>query len=173
MNNKIDLYRADFGGSIFELIHKKWMLITAGTEDNCNTMTASWGGLGVLWNRNVSTIYVRPERYTYEFIEREGYYTVSFFGDEYRDVLTKCGTVSGREVDKISECGLTVKKSETGGIYFDQAELVLVCRKLYHQDLDLSGMTAIDPDNYYGEHGGVHRMYIGEIVETLGSADTK
>lgn len=165
--HKIDLYEADFGRSIFEKIDKKWMLVTAGTEEKCNTMTASWGGFGVLWARNMATIYVRPERYTYEFIEREDYFTLSFLGDEYRNVLAKCGSVSGRDTDKIKDCALTVKKSELGGIYFDQAELVLVCRKNYSQDLDISRMTGLDSNDYYGAHGGVHRMYIGEIVETL------
>lgn len=167
MMRKIDLYEADFGKSVFERIDKGWMLITAGTEEKCNTMTASWGGLGVLWSRNVATIYVRPERYTYEFVEREDFFTLSFLGDEYRDVLAKCGSVSGRDINKIEECSLTVKKSEAGGIYFDQAELVLVCKKNYYQDLDLSHVMGLDPGNYYGARGGVHRMYIGEIVETL------
>lgn len=163
----IDLYEADFGRSIFEKIDKKWMLVTAGTEAKCNTMTASWGGFGVLWSKNMATIYIRPERYTYQFVEQEDYFTLSFLSDEYRNVLAKCGSVSGRDVDKIKDCSLTVKKSDTGGIYFDQAELVLVCKKNYSQDLDISRIIGLDPDDYYGSHGGVHRMYIGEIVETL------
>lgn len=165
---KIELNNVDFGNSIFEKLDKQWMLITAGTEKKCNTMTASWGGFGVIWARNVSTIYVRPERYTYEFVEREDFYTISFLGDEYRKVLTTCGTVSGRDIDKVKECGLTAEKSESGGIYFTEAELVLVCRKLYSQDLDLSRITGFNPTDHYSEtRGGVHRMYIGEIVEVL------
>lgn len=144
------------------------MLVTAGTEDKCNTMTASWGGLGVIWHKNVATIYIRPERYTYELIEKEEYFTLSFFGDEYKSVLAKCGSTSGRDMDKIKENGLTVKASDKGGVYFAQAELVLVCRKRYAQDLDTSLMLGLDPSDYYGaDHGGVHRMYIGEIVQAL------
>jgi len=165
---EIALCDVDFGGSIFETIAKKWMLVTAGTEDKCNTMTASWGGLGVIWHKNVATIYIRPERYTYEFIEKEDYFTISFFGDEFKSILAKCGGVSGRNVDKINEFGLTVEASDKGGVYFTEANLVLVCRKRYAQDMDTSLMLGLDPSDYYGEnHGGVHRMYIGEIVQAL------
>lgn len=128
---EIALYDVDFGGSIFEKISKKWLLVTAGTEDKCNTMTASWGGLGVIWHKDVATIYIRPERYTYEFIEKEDYFTLSFFGDDFKSVLAKCGSTSGRDVDKVKEHGLTVKASDKGGVYFDGADLVLVCRKRY------------------------------------------
>lgn len=164
---EINLSDVTIDGSLFERLSKKWMLVTAGTIEKCNTMTASWGGVGVLWHKSVVTIYVRPERYTYEFIEKEDYFTVSFFDDEYRDALKKCGTTSGRDVDKVRECGFTMQTAETGGVYFEQAKLVLVCRKRYAQDMDPSLLIGLNPSDYYGSHGNAHRMYIGEIVQVL------
>ena len=97
---------SELNKNAFKLIGKDWMLITSGTEEKLNTMTASWGGLGVIWNTNVSFIFVRPQRYTFEFLEENDYYTLSFFGDEYKKVLSYCGKNSGRNVDKISATGL-------------------------------------------------------------------
>ena len=94
--------------NVFTLIGEQWMLITAGTPEHCNTMTASWGGLGVLWGADVATCYIRPQRYTYEFIEKSDYFTLSFLGEAYRKQLALCGAKSGREVDKVKECGFTV-----------------------------------------------------------------
>lgn len=91
----------------FTLINKDWMLITAGDAEKHNTMTASWGGVGELWGKYVSTIYIRPQRYTLEFVEREEYYSLCFFGPEYRQALSLCGSKSGRDVDKDAATGLT------------------------------------------------------------------
>ena len=100
--------------NVFSLIGQDWTLITAGTAERCNTMTASWGGLGVIWGAPAATIYVRPQRYTKEFLDREEYFTLAFFGEEYRQALTLCGSRSGREVDKVKECGFTVKAARCG-----------------------------------------------------------
>ena len=100
--------------NVFSLIGDKWMLITAGTKENCNTMTASWGGLGVFWGAPTATCYIRPQRYTKEFVDREEYFTLAFFGEEYRKALALCGAKSGREVDKVKECGFTVEASPEG-----------------------------------------------------------
>lgn len=100
--------------NVFSLIGDRWMLITAGTAERCNTMTASWGGLGVLWGAPAATIYLRPQRYTKEFVDREEYFTLAFFGEEQRKALTLCGSKSGREVDKVKECGFTVAQAECG-----------------------------------------------------------
>ena len=86
------------GGNVFSQIGDDWMLITAGKEGAFNTMTASWGAFGVLWNRPVTFVFIRPSRYTYEFVEREAYYSLSFFGEEFRPALQLCGTRSGREM---------------------------------------------------------------------------
>ena len=151
--------------NVFSLIGDKWMLITAGSRERCNTMTASWGGLGVIWGAPAATCYIRPQRYTKEFVDREEYFTLCFFGEEYRKALSLCGSKSGREVDKVKECGFTVQAAECGAPYFDQAELVLVCRKLYVQDLDLGGMAEKVQTFYGPAQGGIHRAYTGEILE--------
>ena len=106
--------------NVFSLIGDRWMLITAGTAERCNTMTASWGGLGVLWGAPAATIYLRPQRYTKEFVDREEYFTLAFFGEEQRKALTLCGSKSGREVDKVKECGFTVAQAECGAPYFER-----------------------------------------------------
>ncbi len=146
-----------------KLIGKDWMLVTAGNPESCNTMTASWGGMGELWNRPVVMIFVRPTRYTYEFVEREDFFTVSFFEEKHRKALHLCGSVSGRKVDKISASGLTPVLSEHGSTYFSEAKLVCECRKIYFAD--------IDPKNFLDEkivkhypHNDFHRMFVGEIV---------
>src|SRR6056297_354780 len=87
----------------FQLIGQQWMLVTAGTLKHWNTLTASWGGMGVLWNRNVCFAFIRPSRYTYEFIEEHEDFTLSFFAEKYREALRYCGSHSGREVDKAAQ----------------------------------------------------------------------
>lgn len=153
--------------NVFSAIGKQWMLVTAGTAERCNTMTASWGGLGVLWGKDVATVYIRPQRYTFAFMERQEYFTLAFFGEEFRQALQLCGSKSGREVDKIAACGFTVKEGAGGAPYFEQAQTVLVCRKLYWQDLDPAHFldSGIDRAHYPGKD--YHRMYIGEIAEVL------
>ena len=102
----------DLSENFFEVIGKEWMLVTAGNKDHFNTMTASWGGIGFLWNKPVVYIFIRPERYTFEFIEKSEYFTLSFLGEENRAIHKICGSKSGREVDKVKETGnrLLLKK---------------------------------------------------------------
>lgn len=153
--------------NVFSMIGDHWMLITAGTKDSLNTMTASWGGLGVIWNKNVATCYIRPQRYTREFVDREDTFTLAFFREEYRKALSLCGARSGRDMDKVKECGFTVETAESGAPYFGDAELVLVCKKLYVGDIDPAGFmdAALCEKNYPNKD--YHKMYIGEIVEVL------
>ena len=150
--------------NVFSLIGDQWMLITAGTAEQCNTMTAAWGGLGVLWGAPTATCYIRPQRYTREFVNREEYFTLAFFGEEYRQALALCGDKSGREVDKIKECGFTVKTAECGAPYFEQAELVMVCRKQYIHPMDPDRMPEDVKEKWYPGQD-YHIMYLGEIVE--------
>jgi flavin reductase (DIM6/NTAB) family NADH-FMN oxidoreductase RutF len=149
----------------FKLIGADWMLITAGSPDSYNTMTASWGGLGVLWERKVCYIFIRPTRHTYAFIERSQDFTISFFEEKYRSALQFCGSHSGRDTDKIKGAGLTPVK-EGGVVYFEEARLVLECRKLYFQDI--SPECFLDPkiDGMYPMKD-YHRMYVGEIRKCL------
>lgn len=155
----------DIGQNVFSAIGAQWMLLTAGDKSACNTMTASWGGMGVLWGKNVVTVYVRPQRYTYEFMEKGDYFTVAFFGEEHREALKLCGSKSGRDVDKVRECGFTVAYGPGDAPYFQEAELVMVCKKLYFDDIEPGHFLDgdIDGKNYAAKD--YHRMYIGEILE--------
>ena len=152
--------------NVFSMIGDQWMLVTAGTAEQCNTMTASWGGLGVLWNKPVATAYIRPQRYTKQFMDKNEYFTLSFFGEEYRPQLALCGRTSGREVDKVKECGFTVMTGEGGAPYFDQAQLVLVCRKGFVQQMDPNNIPNDIKETVYPTQD-YHYIYIGEIVEAL------
>ena len=150
----------------FTKIAEEWMLITAGDKEKCNTMTASWGGLGVLWNKNVSFIFLRPQRYTLEFLEKEEYYSLCFFDENQREILNYCGSHSGRDVDKIKEAGLTtVYDGEVP--YFEEARCVIICRKLYGQKMELSCFTdpSVEQKNYPNKD--YHKMFVGEIVKVL------
>ena len=149
----------------FTLINKDWMLITAGNQDKHNTMTASWGGVGELWGKYVSTIYIRPQRYTLEFVEREDFYSLCFFGPEYRQALSLCGSKSGRDVDKDAATGLTPRFDQAAP-YYEQARLVFICRKLYKQDMtEEAFLDKSLLDKWYDND--LHRMFIGEIVKVL------
>lgn len=142
-------------------------LLTAGDRRTCNTMTIGWCQAGRLWGLPVCTVYVRPERYTHQFMEERDYFTVSVLPECEKKAMALCGSKSGRDVDKIKECGLTLCYGAGDAPYFAEAEAVLVCRKLYVQDMELAcvvaGQEKILP--YYGEKGGWHRIYTGEIVE--------
>ena len=105
----------------FKLIGKDWALVTSGTKDSFNTMTVSWGGVGVMWGKPVAFTFIRPQRHTFGFIENNNYFTMSFFDEEYRDALNFCGTKSGRDDDKPKETGLTPAFTEDGIPYFEQA----------------------------------------------------
>lgn len=131
-----------------------------------NGMTASWGGLGVLFHKNVATIYIRPQRYTFELIETHPEFTLSFFSKQYRPALKLYGSKSGRDVNKIQESGLTSAMDGDTAPYFEEAELVLICRKLYYQDLEPSGFIDVSLQDFY-EKKDYHRMYIGEIRKVL------
>ena len=147
-----------------ELIGDQWMLVTAGKLEKFNTMTASWGAMGELWNKPVAFVFVRPQRYTYEFTEREDMMTLSFFEPSYRPVLTLCGNTSGRDTDKVARTGLTPYETEKGGIAFSEAKLVMECRKLYSDMLNKENFTddKIPAKLYPGDD--FHKMYVVEIV---------
>jgi flavin reductase (DIM6/NTAB) family NADH-FMN oxidoreductase RutF len=153
-------------GNPIRIIGQEWMLITAGTPAHFNTMTASWGGIGELWFKPVCFCFVRPQRYTYEFMEKSAVFTLSFFDEEFKSKLNFCGSRSGRETDKVKECGFLLREGENGSVFFDEARLVLECRKLYCQDLDPAGFLDGSIMKNYPE-GDFHRMYIGEITRVL------
>lgn len=151
----------------FQAIGNQWMLITAGTQEHCNTMTASWGGVGIMWGKTVATAYIRPQRYTKQFVDEQEYFTLSFLPEEYRKALIYCGTVSGRDEDKITGSGLTVEASACGAPYFAEAELVLVCRKLYRQTMKPECFLDVSQDSQWYPEKDYHDMYIAEITQVL------
>ena len=152
-----------FTTEIFGQFGTTWALLTAGTEERFNPMTISWGGLGTLWGRDVATVYVRPSRYTHEFLDANEYFTISFFPEKYRQVLAELGSRSGRDMDKMKASGLTPKKvGET--MTFEEADVTFVCRKIYKQGMVTANMPADVARQIY-ETEPPHDIYIGEVVE--------
>ncbi|MDR0917414.1 MAG: flavin reductase [Oscillospiraceae bacterium] len=154
-------------GNVFDMVGREWMLITAGTPDSFNTMTASWGALGVLWGRNTAMCFVRPQRYTHEFMEQNEYYTLSFYAEEYRPQLVVCGGTSGRDVDKVELTNFKAQPTPEGAVYFREAKLVIVCRKLYDEPFKPENFRVPDIDGAIYPTHDYHRMYVGEIVRVL------
>lgn len=150
--------------NFFKALDDDWMLITAGNEESFNMMTASWGAMGILWNKPVAVCFIRPHRYTFGFAESSGYYTLSFFNRSHRKILNICGTKSGRDIDKIRETGLVPLITEFGNIGYEQAELMMECKKLYADYLEEQHfiIPEVARKNYPAKD--YHRFYIGEIV---------
>lgn len=157
----------ELNDNVFDTIGREWMLITAGSPDKYNTMTASWGCLGWLWNKPVAVAFVRPERYTHDFVENNDYVTLSFLGqsDEARHTYNFCGAKSGRDYDKAKETGLVAMPTELGNVAFAQSRLTLECRKLYKDTIDPEKFVSPDIAQWYGgARGGYHDVYVMEIV---------
>ena len=150
-------------------LDKNYALLTAGVKGDFNTMTISWGGFGTLWNKPVVTVYVKPIRYTYKFMENNDYFTVSFYDDKYKKDLITLGTKSGRDSDKISLTSLNPLYLDNS-VSFEEANVTLVCKKIYYQDLNLElikeNLSNDIYNRFYGEDP-VHRMYIGEVVDII------
>ena len=152
--------------NVFELIGTDWMLVTAGDEDKLNTMTASWGALGVMWGKPAATIYLRPQRYTKEFVDAHSHFTLCFFDGQWRSQLGYLGKVSGRDEDKVAHAGLTPTFGEAAP-YFQEASLVLVCRKAYAQELEEGCFVDRSQlDTWYPERD-LHTLYIGIVEKVL------
>lgn len=161
-----EIKHEDFQENAFEMIGKDWLLITAEKDGKVNTMTASWGGVGVLWNKKVAYIFIRPQRYTKEFVDFSDILSVCVLPNSYRKELAYLGNVSGKDEDKISNANLKVQKYENVP-YFDEARLTLLCRKLYAQDLKEECFIEKDIiDKWYPEKD-YHTMYVVEIEKIL------
>ena len=151
----------------FKLIGSDWGLVTAGDSDALNTMTISWGGVGIMWNKPVAFTFIRPQRYTYEFLERGDCFSISFFDETWRKALSFCGSKSGRDYDKPKETGLTPAFTEDGVPYFEQARLVLVCKKLYGQFLNEESVIDAAATQTFYNGDDYHKMYVSEIIAVL------
>ena len=161
-----EIATSELKDNVFEAIGKEWMLVTAGKPEKFNMMTASWGGIGVLWGKPVAFVFIRPERYTFQFVEQGDMLTLSFLGEEHKDVHKVCGSKSGRDTDKVASAGLKPVFTPHGNVAYEQARLTLECRKLYadmirpEQFVDRQALA-----RWYGEsHGGYHKMYVVEIM---------
>ena len=153
--------------NVFSLIGDRWMLVAATDKNGkTNAMTASWGGMGVLWGKKVAFVFIRPQRYTKRFVDESDNFTLSFFNDSYKKMLGYMGKVSGRDEDKIAKSGLTLTV-ENGAPVFKEAAMTLVCRKMYRQTLkeenfiDKSNIRKWYPEKDY------HDVYVAEIVKEL------
>lgn len=146
-------------------IGKGALLSVVRADGAVNTMTVSWGQSGVLWNRDICTVYVRPQRYTYGFCEEAEIFTLSFLSDEKRDALSFCGTKSGRDVDKFKECGLKYE-IKNGACVLSDAKVTLVLKKLYAQNMECDCFLEKSPLSNY-KSDDFHRIYTCEIIDVL------
>lgn len=166
MSNFKEIKPEELNKSAFQLIGGDWMLITAEKGDKTNTMTASWGGLGVMWNKNVAYMVLRPQRYTKEFVDNSDTYSLCFFDDIYKKQLAYLGSVSGRDEDKISKTGLTVVHCD-GTPYFEEARIVIICKKLFAQELTPESFIEKNLIEKNYPNKDFHTLYISEIEKIL------
>lgn len=155
----------EFSGNFVKMISEDWALLTSGNKEAFNTMTVSWGGVGELWGKDVAFVFVRPQRYTYQFMERNSHFSLAFFGREYKKELGICGSKSGKDIDKIEQTGFTPVYTDNT-VTFKEAKVTVIMKKLAYQDISPSGF--IDEsiiDNY--KAGDFHRVYIGEIEKII------
>lgn len=159
----------------FELFEKRWGLVTAGTPEDYNSCTVSWGSLGTLWGRPSVTAYVHPARHTCRFLEKSDFFTVSFYDEAYRSALAYMGAHSGRDGDKAAAAGLT-PIAFGQSVTYEQAELTFLCRKLYMRQFDkgalapeIQAMYAAAPNIYPDFQGGwqPHIVFVGEVIDAL------
>lgn len=167
-NDYVRIAPTDLTDNMIEVIGQQWMLVTAGNERSFNTMTAGWGATGFIWGKPAAFIMVRDSRYTYEFIERDQAYTLSFFTEDYKPALNICGTRSGRAGDKIKEAGLTPVVTPSGMMAFSEARLIIECRNMFEQRMDPDHFNPAYKDeitrHYYTRDTAVHQLYISEIT---------
>lgn len=149
--------------NFFEAISKQWMLITSGQAGDVNTMTASWGGIGFLWNRPVVYIFIRPERHTHTYLEKNERFSLTFFDEKHRSKLVYCGKMSGRDCDKIKDCGLTLLYTENNTPYFEEARLMIECRKFYKVEIKDGEFEENSSVEKWYKSEGVHTMFVGQI----------
>ena len=153
----------------FVAIGSEWMLIAAEKGGKTNAMTASWGGVGIMWNKPAAFVFIRQTRYTKEFVDAGDHFTLNFFGGEFKKELGYFGRVSGRDEDKIAKTGMTVFNIENVPV-FNDATTVLVCRKMYTQKLDEAGFIdrkVLEQNYEIGSSDSMHSIYIAEIEKVL------
>ena len=150
--------------NLIDAIANEWMLITAGDKSGYNMMTASWGFMGEMWGNDTAIAMIRPQRYTMDFVDKNDYYSLSFYGNN-KDIHKVCGRMSGRDVDKTAKTGLTPVFSDNT-VYFEEANLVLICKKQYVGELKEEEFIDKDPLKCY-ENKDFHKMIFGKIEKVL------
>ena len=166
MSNFKEISAKELSDNPFQLIGDEWMLVTATSNNRTNTMTASWGGLGFMWKKDVAFIVIRPQRYTKEFIDNSDTLSLSFFDSSFKKKLSYLGTVSGRDEDKIANSGLTLNTSDDAP-YFEEARLVLECKKLFSQPMEADSFLDEDIIKTWYPDSDYHTLYIVEITKAL------
>ncbi|GBU08234.1 hypothetical protein AwDysgo_15650 [Bacteroidales bacterium] len=158
----------DLPDNVIQLIGEGWMLVTAGKKESFNTMTASWGGIAYIWERPSTLMFIRDSRYTYQFLQAEESFTLSFFSEQYRGALRICGTKSGRDTDKIKEAGLTAIETPSLLMSFDEARMIIECKKTLVQELDYANLTDAYKETImeesYNKEPTKHQLFISEII---------
>lgn len=149
----------------FEKIGKEWALVSAGSKKSANAMTISWGGVGVLWGKNVVFIFIRDSRYTKELIDTYDLFSVSFLNDSYREALNYCGSHSGRDEDKIANAGLTWNYKHSIP-FIDEGNLVFLCQKLSATRITEESFLSPRIKDWYTDED-MHTMYVAEIIEVM------
>ena len=166
MNKFKEIKPEELDKSPFQLIGKDWMLITAEKDNKINTMTASWGGFGVLWGKNVAYIVIRPQRYTKEFVDNSDTFSLTFFDKTFKEQLGYLGTVSGKDEDKISKTNLTIQHLDSTP-YFEESNIIIICKKLYAQDLKPECFMSSELDIKWYPEKDYHTLYIAEVEKVL------
>ena len=166
MTEFLEVKAESINENTFKLIGSDWMLIAAEKDQKVNAMTASWGGLGVIWEKNVAYVVIRPQRFTKEFVDHADTFSLTFFDEGFKKQLGYMGAVSGRDEDKIAKSGLTVAHSGDTP-YFSEAKLVLICRRLFAQGLKPEGFVDQDMIGKFYPDGDFHVLYVAEIEKAL------
>lgn len=156
----------DVKENVISLLADDWGLVTAGSSEKFNTMTVSWGAVGELWGKDMATVYIRPQRYTEEFLNVNDYFTLSFYPKDKKAIHSVCGSKSGRDVDKAKEAGLTPVFNEKAP-YFEEAKLVLICKKAAKAKFEPEQFIDNTIEDKWYEAKDFHYIYYGEIEKVL------
>lgn len=166
MSQFVEIKPEQLETNTFQLIGSDWLLVTAMKDGVCNSMTASWGGLGIMWGKKVAFIFIRPQRYTKEFIDQASHFSLSILDSDKRSIYQYLGTVSGRDENKLEKVDLTVVNDEAAP-YFAEANTAMICKKLYAQEMN--GESFLEKEcleKWYPAHD-YHTMYVVEIEKIL------
>lgn len=158
-----------FSDNLLKKISENWLLISSGSIDNYNMMTASWGTFGILWNQPVAQVFIRPSRYTFEFINKNDFFSISIFEPTYKDLLSFLGSKSGRDINKMKIEGLTPIDFNGKTVFFKEAKEVFILKKLF--DLPMQDKI-IDAEvkNIFYKNDDYHHLFFGRIIEYLSKA---